>query len=214
MEKSASCTFTCPQRKRNDKGRTSWSQREEEVLLRALKEIVANGWKSENRFKTGYLQVLEQEMLKAFPETDLRGIPHINSKIHVWKRYYSSLVSMLARSGIGWNDTSKMIEAREDAWDSYLKVDSNARLMRFKSWPYFHDWGEIFGKDRATGEHTEDLVEAVNEVLKDNEPNGPEMGENFEQMFQNSEDVFETMSSFHPDNGTENQHDTSSSSEN
>ncbi|KAK6161945.1 hypothetical protein DH2020_001786 [Rehmannia glutinosa] len=109
-------------RKRNDKGRRSWSRREEEVLVESLKEIVSSGWKSENGFKIGYLQVLEQEMLKALPGTDLRGIPHINSMIHVWKKDYGSLVSMLSRSGIGWNDNTKMIEARNEAWVDYVKV--------------------------------------------------------------------------------------------
>lgn len=114
--------FKSGTRKRNDKGRRSWSNREEEVLISSLKEIVANRWKSENGFKVGYLQALEQHMVKAFPGTDIRAIPHINSKIHVWKKNYSSLLSMLSRSGIGWNDTTKMIEANDEAWDAYVKV--------------------------------------------------------------------------------------------
>ncbi|KAK6164017.1 hypothetical protein DH2020_000881 [Rehmannia glutinosa] len=147
-------------RKRNDKGRRSWSRREEEVLVASLKEIVSSGWKSENGFKIGYLQALEQEMMKVLPGTDLRGIPHINSKIHVWKKDYGSLVSMLSRSGIWWNDNTKMIEAHDEAWAEYVKVDSNARLMRFKTWPFYNDWVNIFGKDRATGEHAIGFIEA------------------------------------------------------
>ncbi|KAK6128128.1 hypothetical protein DH2020_038131 [Rehmannia glutinosa] len=86
--------------------------------------------KSENGFKFGYLQALEQEMVKVLPGTDLKGIPHINSKIHVWKKDYGSLVSMLSRSGIGWNDSTCMIECTDEAWAEYMKVDTNARLMR------------------------------------------------------------------------------------
>ncbi|GFP98739.1 hypothetical protein PHJA_002017800 [Phtheirospermum japonicum] len=37
--------------------------------------------------------------------------------------------------------------------------------MRYKSWPFFKDWCDIFGKDRATGENAQGLVDAVNEVL-------------------------------------------------
>ena len=40
--------------------------------------------------------------------------------------------------------------------------------MRFKSWPYYKDWTEIFGKDRATGEHAESLIDAVNAIEKEN----------------------------------------------
>ncbi|KAK6123924.1 hypothetical protein DH2020_042343 [Rehmannia glutinosa] len=122
------CKGTKGARRRNDKGRRSWSRREEEVLVAALKEIVITGWKSENGFKIGYLQALEQEMAKALPGTDLKGIPHINSKIHVWKKDYGSLVSMLSRSGIGWNDSTKMIEVHDEVWADYVKVDATLGL--------------------------------------------------------------------------------------
>ncbi|PIN10930.1 hypothetical protein CDL12_16475 [Handroanthus impetiginosus] len=72
---------------------------------------------------------------------------------------------MLSRSGIGWNESTKMIEATDDAWESYVKNDLNARLMRYKSWPYYNDWCEIFGKDRATRENAQDFVETVNDIL-------------------------------------------------
>ncbi|KAK6153770.1 hypothetical protein DH2020_013409 [Rehmannia glutinosa] len=131
----------------------------------ALKEVITNGWKSENGFKIGYLQALEQEMQKIILGTDLKGIPHINSKIHVWKKDYGSLVTMLSRSGIWWNVTTNMIDAPDDAWAEYVKVDANARLMRNKSWPFYNDWVMIFGKDRATWEHAEDFTDALNHVL-------------------------------------------------
>ncbi|KAL6587928.1 hypothetical protein OROMI_000906 [Orobanche minor] len=54
----------------------------------------------------------------------------------------------------------------EDEWDACKKVDTNARLMRYKGWPYYDDWCEIFGKDRATGAKAEDVMDAVNEMLK------------------------------------------------
>ncbi|CAA0842944.1 Unknown protein [Striga hermonthica] len=114
-----------------DKGRRSWSRQEEEILIAALKGIVASGWKSENGFKMGFLNVLEQELVKAIPGTDLRGMPHINSKIHVWKK---------------------------------IMIDGNARLMHCKSWSFYYDWIEIFGKDRATGQQVEDIFEAVSNV--------------------------------------------------
>lgn len=36
--------------------------------------------------------------------------------------------------------------------------------MRYKSWPYYEVWKEIFGKDRANGEAAEDLQDAWNEM--------------------------------------------------
>ncbi|KAG8390827.1 hypothetical protein BUALT_Bualt01G0124000 [Buddleja alternifolia] len=152
------------QEKKIDKRRRCWLTKEEEVLIVALKDIIYKGWKCETGFRTGYLRLLEKAMVKAFPRTDIRAEPHINSKIHVWKKSYGSLTSMFGVSGISWNNSTKMIDAQDDAWDLYVKTDSNARTMRYKSWPYYPDWCEIFGKDRAPRENAEDYVDAVQEM--------------------------------------------------
>ncbi|PIN17282.1 hypothetical protein CDL12_10055 [Handroanthus impetiginosus] len=150
--------------KRIDKRRRSWSITEEEVLIAALKDIVSKGWKCENGFRTGYLKLLEQAMVKAFPRIDIRAEPHINSKLHVWKKYHGTLSSMLGVNGISWNKSTNMIDAQDDAWDLYVKTDNNARTMRHKPWPFYPDWCKIFGKDRVTKENAEDLVDAVQEM--------------------------------------------------
>lgn len=83
--------------------------KEEEALMEALKAVVKKGLKSENGFCCGYLSLLEDEMNKVFPGTNIRTNPYINSKIHVWKKNHGSLVSLLRKSGICWNDKDKMI---------------------------------------------------------------------------------------------------------
>lgn len=45
-----------------------------------------------------------------FLGTDLEVTPHINSKIHVWKRQFGCLQSMLSKSGFGWNEKICTIE--------------------------------------------------------------------------------------------------------
>ncbi|KAL0451538.1 UNVERIFIED_CONTAM: hypothetical protein Slati_1131900 [Sesamum latifolium] len=105
--------------------RRTWSQREEEVLINALRTIITIGWKCDNGFRSGYLNQLETIMCKHFPNTDLRAEPHINSKIHVWKKYYSSLMGMMSKSGFGWDDTRHMvIVENNDVWEDYVKPDS------------------------------------------------------------------------------------------
>ncbi|KAG6399546.1 hypothetical protein SASPL_141027 [Salvia splendens] len=42
--------------KKGDRTRRLWSHREEEILAATLVELVALGWKSDNGFRTGYLQ--------------------------------------------------------------------------------------------------------------------------------------------------------------
>ncbi|XP_073153626.1 uncharacterized protein [Henckelia pumila] len=140
---SANATATS-KAKKSERSRRVWTQKEDEVLIQALKELVSGGWKSEN---------------------DLRGNPHINSKIHVWKRTHGYLLTMLSRSGIGWNETEKRIEASDEAWESFVKADSSVRTWRYKTWPYYPDWCEIFGNDRATGENAESFADALQGIL-------------------------------------------------
>ncbi|KAH6820915.1 hypothetical protein C2S53_010257 [Perilla frutescens var. hirtella] len=49
--------------------------------------------------------------------------------------------------------------------DLVQQKDPNARTLRHKSFPFFHSWCEIFGKDRATGENVEDFNSADNDQL-------------------------------------------------
>ncbi|XP_073039123.1 uncharacterized protein [Primulina eburnea] len=182
--------------KKCERNRRVWAPKEDEFLIQALKELVNAGWKSENGFRCGYLTVLEKSIAQAFPNTDLRGNPHINSKIQVWKRTHGSLLTMLSRSGIGWNETEKRIEATDESWDSFVKADSSVRTWRYKTWPYFPDWCEIFGNDRATGQHAESFAEALQGVLNMSDDNDNLPKDNFgpTNMFHETEEAGESMS--------------------
>ncbi|XP_073017154.1 uncharacterized protein [Primulina eburnea] len=164
--------------KKTDKLRRTWTAPEEEVLILALKDIITKGYKTENGFRNGYLPLLESALQNAFKDSDLRGHPHITSKIHVWKKHYGCLTTLLAKSGIGWNETENMIDATNEAWDAILKVDNSARVMRYKRWPHYKDWCEIFGYDRATGDRVETFSAVVQDVLNmtENEPIDMEFG--------------------------------------
>ncbi|KAL8557264.1 hypothetical protein ACS0TY_004632 [Phlomoides rotata] len=85
------------------RGRRSWSKIEEDALIMCLTNIVIEGWKSENGFKADFQRELEKGMRWIIPNTDLVATPHINSKIHVWKKEYGALFDLLSKSGIGWN---------------------------------------------------------------------------------------------------------------
>lgn len=158
-------------KKKNDKVDSSkqrriWSPREEDALISALVSIVNEGMKVDNAFKAGYLARLETKLADILPGTDLRGCPHIESKIKIWKKHYNSVSGMLATSGFGWNDTEKRIDVESDSvWEAYVRRDTDAKHLRNKTFPYFDEWIQIFGKDRATGEFAEgpaDAVEAMN----------------------------------------------------
>ncbi|XP_057803639.1 uncharacterized protein LOC131018973 [Salvia miltiorrhiza] len=150
---------------KGDKSRRSWTIREKEVLLASLKELVVQGFKSDNGFRAGYLGKLEEALKSFFPGTDLKGMPHVHSKLSTWKRNYSSLSTILEKTGVGFNvDGKYMIDCDKVLWEQIVMEDSNARPMLSKRWPYWEDWKEIFGKDRASGKKAEDVMDAINEV--------------------------------------------------
>ncbi|XP_042017318.1 uncharacterized protein LOC121765292 [Salvia splendens] len=154
-----------PKQPKGDRSRRMWSDREEEVLLVALKELVAHGWKSDNGFRGGYLKRLEDAMRREFPTTDIKGTPNISSKLSAWKKNYSTLQTILSLSGVGFNlNEDHKIDCDDEQWAHIVKVDANAKLMRNKSWPYLDAWKEIFGKDRANGAAAEDILDAINDM--------------------------------------------------
>ncbi|KAL8493178.1 hypothetical protein ACS0TY_024406 [Phlomoides rotata] len=103
----------------------------------ALKELVVKGNKCDNDFKSGYLLLLENMLAAKFPRTDLKGEPHINSKIHVWKRQYVCLRNMLGISSVGLDSTSYHVEALPEVWESQLKVDPLTKSLRNKAFPLY-----------------------------------------------------------------------------
>lgn len=52
--------------------------------------------------------------------------------------------------------------------------------MRFKSWPYYSSWQEIFGKDRANGEAAEDIPDAYHAMRNDDMDSAGGKSANFE----------------------------------
>ncbi|CAA0830734.1 Unknown protein, partial [Striga hermonthica] len=102
--------------------RRVWTSAEENALVNALKDIVTEGWKTENGFRTGYAFQLEKKMKTYLPGCEIRADPHITSKMHVWKKTYASLANIKAnKSGLGWNDVSKSFSCDDDRYQSLMK---------------------------------------------------------------------------------------------
>ena len=101
-----------------------WTKTEEEALLDALQELCTTGWKQDTGlFRPGYLGELERIILRKIPGTDLRVMPHIQSKTNVWKEKYQSITTALDTTGVGWNDTSNTIDCPEEkTWELLVKV--------------------------------------------------------------------------------------------
>ncbi|KAG8390733.1 hypothetical protein BUALT_Bualt01G0114100 [Buddleja alternifolia] len=92
--------------------RQQWTKPEEDASVNALKDILVNGWKVDNGFKVGYLNVLQDKMMRAFPNTDLRAQPHISSRMHSWKKQYNTLYTIFG------------VEDFHDAMNGILHVET------------------------------------------------------------------------------------------
>ncbi|KAL0386125.1 UNVERIFIED_CONTAM: hypothetical protein Sradi_3006800 [Sesamum radiatum] len=137
------------------------TNRGQEALVNGLKSLITTGWKCENGFRNGYLAQLEVYMKRSFPQCHIKAEPHINPKLHVWKKQYSTLTSMMNKSGFGWDESRNMVTVEdENIWLDFVKMYPSSQGMRFKSWPFFPAWKEIFGMDHASGDRSWDPTRA------------------------------------------------------
>ncbi|KAL0361512.1 UNVERIFIED_CONTAM: hypothetical protein Sradi_3835700 [Sesamum radiatum] len=83
--------------------------------------------------------------------------------------FRNGLVSMMSKSRFGWDDEKNMITVEENSiWDDYVKVDPSAKTLRYKSFPFFPAWREIFDKDHAFGDGAKD-GKAIADVVRTKE---------------------------------------------
>ncbi|KAL8518827.1 hypothetical protein ACS0TY_009976 [Phlomoides rotata] len=149
------------------RGRRSWTKTEKDALIQCMTNIVSEGWKAENGLRAGFQRELERGIRKLLPGSDILTMPHINSKIHVWKKEHGALSDLLSKSGIGWNSTNSMIKIKDESvWESCKRADPHVKGVRFKTWPYYTHWIEIFGKDSTTGENAVDPIDLVNGLYR------------------------------------------------
>ncbi|XP_042023846.1 uncharacterized protein LOC121771125 isoform X2 [Salvia splendens] len=122
--------------RKGERSRRMWTPKEEDILAATLLELTATGWKSDNGFRAGYLSKIEDSLRAEFPNTDLKGNPHINSKMGAWKKSYGLLRSILSRTGVGWNHHGDYkFDCSDEQWDQIVQADTETKYMRNKSWP-------------------------------------------------------------------------------
>ncbi|KAL0359797.1 UNVERIFIED_CONTAM: hypothetical protein Sangu_0829100 [Sesamum angustifolium] len=110
------CSRQTGRRGRKDRSgtRQTWTIMEEEALINAMKSLVVGGWRCDNGFRNGYLSQLAAHMQHAFLHSNIKAEPHITSKLHVWKKQYSTFVTMMRKSGLGWDDNRCMVTVEDN----------------------------------------------------------------------------------------------------
>ncbi|CAL9018492.1 unnamed protein product [Prunus brigantina] len=95
---------------------------------------------------------IEKSLAEKFPNTDLRVVPHIESKMRFSKKLYGIIFDMINKSGFAWNDSLKCIEVDNDeAWNTYVQHNKDVDRWRGKQCLIYDGLKNIFRKDRATG---------------------------------------------------------------
>ncbi|KAK3194373.1 hypothetical protein Dsin_025683 [Dipteronia sinensis] len=108
-------------------------------------------------------------MSDKIPGCGLRAQPHIDSRIKLLKKQYHAIFEMLgpSASGFGWNDELKCVVVEKNVFDEWVKSHPTVKGLRNKHFPYYEEFGIVFGKDRANGQGAMGFFETVEEI--DNE---------------------------------------------
>lgn len=107
----------------NSRNYRGWSAQEDAKLVEALANMVnTKGFKSDNGFRSGYLQHLELSLKESLPDSGLLGKPHIESRIKTMKRDWQVVFDMLQNSGFGYDKELNCVTADASVWGPYLEV--------------------------------------------------------------------------------------------
>ncbi|KAF6151011.1 hypothetical protein GIB67_016489 [Kingdonia uniflora] len=74
---------------------------------------------------------------------------------------------LLDQSGFGWDDEKHIVTADSYVWDEYLKEYPEAKPMRTKSMPNYHDHDEICGKSTTTRQYARSAKDLKSGKLSD-----------------------------------------------
>ncbi|KAG6423820.1 hypothetical protein SASPL_114223 [Salvia splendens] len=81
--------------------------------------------KPTRKFKKGdrYLQKCEDAISEEFPTSDIKGTPHVVSKLTAWKTSYTNLRNILEQTGVGFSSNGDYkIDIDNKQWEHVVQV--------------------------------------------------------------------------------------------
>ncbi|XP_076958381.1 uncharacterized protein LOC143634097 [Bidens hawaiensis] len=129
--------------------------------------INTKGFKSDNGFRTGYLQHLESSLKESLPRTDLLARPHIESRVKTMERDWAVVHEMLNTSGFGYDKEHNCVTAEAPMWEAYVEKHPTADKWKRKILPHYEEMCVIFGNDRAQGNRAKSVAEMEEEANRE-----------------------------------------------
>jgi len=81
-------------------------------------------FKADNGLKPGFLKIVEEALRAKLPESGLKEVPHIHSRVRHFRGVHSIIHDMVVESctsGFGWDSEMKTVVAEKEVWRTYLK---------------------------------------------------------------------------------------------
>ncbi|CAN0857762.1 hypothetical protein LINGRAHAP2_LOCUS6914 [Linum grandiflorum] len=142
-----------------------WPKEMDKLLLDLLKEEKTKGNKDEKQFnKAAWTTVIAglnvgfQKYGKTIDKTKA-----VNRLKTIQKQMGLAIDVLDKKSGFGWNDMTKKIEATPSVWDTIIKMKPDYNLIRDKELHVLEDARELFEKDRANGDGDMSAKDRFNE---------------------------------------------------
>ncbi|CAO2825041.1 unnamed protein product [Amaranthus hypochondriacus] len=156
------------------KNKRMWTSLEENALVDILLEMQNSNWKCDTGYRTGYQTYIEKKMNERFPYCGLKGKPHIESKIKIFKRQMGYILEIQKQvSGFGWDDATKMVTGEKEVFMGWAQGKDRAAALFCKSFPLYDKLCEVYAKDRASGSMVkgpgDDEVGDMNEAEKNDD---------------------------------------------
>ncbi|KAJ0966322.1 hypothetical protein J5N97_027460 [Dioscorea zingiberensis] len=96
---------------------------------------------------------------------------NVENRLRTLKIKYQELKKVMALSGVGWNDSSKMLVLEDESYRTYVESHPKAKDLLNKLIPHYDDLRMVCGDDHATGEFARSIFDRFGSDEADTEGN-------------------------------------------
>ncbi|KAF8209260.1 hypothetical protein K438DRAFT_1960991 [Mycena galopus ATCC 62051] len=116
---------------------------------------------SGNGFKSKAFADISSSLQKKFPERPVRSKDAVGNRLRYVKNTFEEYEFVRGKSGVGWDDETKMATAEADFVATFTEAHGTKYLKCFKKpCPFYDRLAQLFGGNKATGAHILHLVKS------------------------------------------------------